>query len=390
MSQYRKWIEAMSAYAEQDIIARMPANHHFHNIEHVRQVVQATGHLAGVAGLEERERTILTLAAWFHDLGYADGAHGHEDRGADIAQEVMGNAGIPQDIIDEVKSCILATRMPQQPTTHLQKLMADADLSHLGTDEYWIFISKLRQELKEVHGKVMDEKEWLRFEINFMEQHEYFSQEGLIMYGKTKKKHLRKLRAMLKALDPTSPEDEDDILDGQKLGRGVETLFRSAYRTHINLSSIADNKANIMLSINAIIISIVLSALIPRLSDQPNLFLPTLLLLSVCLTAIIFATMATMPKVTKGSVSKDAVLNREANLIFFGNFYNMSLKDYQWGMNELIEDKRFIYNTMTRDLYFLGIVLAKKYALLRWCYIVFMWGLIAVVIAFAIAFFLQR
>ncbi len=63
----------------------------------------------------------------------------------------------------------------------------------------------------------------------------------------------------------------------------------------------------------------------------------------------------------------------------------MSLSDYQWGMGQLIGDERFIYDTMTRDLYFLGIVLARKYALLRRCYLVFMWGLILTVAAFALA-----
>ena len=67
---------------------------------------------------------------------------------------------------------------------------------------------------------------------------------------------------------------------------GVETMYRTTYRTHVNLSSIADNKANIMLSINAIIISIVVSSLAPRLADNTNLILPTIILLCVCLASV--------------------------------------------------------------------------------------------------------
>lgn len=398
MALYGDWVEHARQFAREDIRQRMPERHHFHNIDHVEQVVAALSQLAGAAGLEERERTVLLLAGWFHDLGYADGGAGHEERGAALARRELGRLGVPDDLIGEVEACIMATRMPQKPEGRLQSLMADADLSHLGTPEYWMFIGKLRQELREVHGKVMDEPEWLRFEIDFLGKHEYHTPEARILFGKRKKKHLRKLQEMLSELEggpPAAgtaskkkrPEDTDAFpLAGQKFGRGVETMFRSAYRTHINLSAIADNKANIMLSINAIIISITLSTLVPRFAENSRLILPTVLLLLVCLAAIIFATLSTMPKVTKGSVSRESIQRKEANLIFFGNFFNMGLADYQWGMHQLITDKRYIYDTMTRDLYFLGIVLAKKYAMLRWCYLIFMWGLIASVLAFALTF----
>lgn len=387
MELYNQWIEQAKHLAIQTIRETMPAIYHFHNVEHVEQVVSAIGDLSGAAGLEERERTILILAGWFHDLGYNQGPTGHEERGANLAKMSLLEWQVPQDIVDEVAACIMATQMPQQPKNKLQSLIADADLSHLGTGEYWSFISKLRQELKEAQHREMTETEWLQFEINFLQNQSYHTPEAQALYGKTKKKHLKKLQAMLAIYDPTakSVDGETEIVEGQKLGRGVETMFRSAYRTHINLSSIADNKANIMLSINAIIVSITVSTLVPRFSENPNLVWPTIMLLIVCLVAIIFATLSTMPKVTKGTVTRQSIEKKEANLIFFGNYFNMSLTDYQWGMNELIGDKKFIYNTMTRDLYFLGIVLAKKYTYLRWCYLVFMWGLIATVLAFGIS-----
>lgn len=387
MELYNQWIEQAKHLAIQTIRESMPAIYHFHNVDHVEQVVSAIGDLSGAAGLEERERTVLLLAGWFHDVGYIQGPSGHEERGANLAKMSLLEWQVPNDIVEEVVACIMATKMPQQPKSKLQSLIADADLSHLGTGEYWSFISKLRQELKEAQHREMSETEWLQFEINFLQSHSYHTPEAQALYGKTKKKHLKKLQAMLAIYDPTtkSGDNETELVEGQKLGRGVETMFRSAYRTHINLSSIADNKANIMLSINAIIVSITVSTLVPRFSENPTLIWPTIMLLTVCLVAIIFATLSTMPKVTKGTVTRQSIEKKEANLIFFGNYFNMSLTDYQWGMNELIGDKKFIYNTMTRDLYFLGIVLAKKYTYLRWCYLVFMWGLIATVLAFGIS-----
>ncbi|NJK83712.1 MAG: hypothetical protein HC912_07725 [Saprospiraceae bacterium] len=163
-------------------------------------------------------------------------------------------------------------------------------------------------------------------------------------------------------------------------------MYRTTYMTHINLSSIADNKANIMLSINAIITSIVVSTLVPKFIDNPRLIIPTLLLLSVCLVSIIFATLSTRPKVTEGKFTREDIEQRHANLLFFGNFYNMTLADYQWGMKEMIKDNDFLYSSMTKDLYYLGKVLAKKYKFLSICYNIFMYGIILVVIVFAITF----
>jgi hypothetical protein len=165
-------------------------------------------------------------------------------------------------------------------------------------------------------------------------------------------------------------------------------MFRTTYRSHTNLSTLADNKANIMLSINGIIISIVISSLVPKLSSEHRLIIPTFVLLAVCLTSLVFAILASSPKVTSGVYSREDIKNRTSNLLFFGNFYKMPIEDYHWGVMEMIKDNDFLYSSMTRDLYYLGIVLALKYKLLRICYMVFMLGLIAAVLAFGIAFVL--
>jgi hypothetical protein len=204
------------------------------------------------------------------------------------------------------------------------------------------------------------------------------SVEDLARQDKKKKKKKKKVTTSLKSADIQLKE--------LNLGRGVETMFRATYRTHVNLSSIADNKANIMLSINAIIISIVLPQLVPRFSENPSLILPTIILLVVCLVSIVFATLATRPKITRTLYTREDIQKRQANLLFFGNFYRMPLPDFHWGMMEMIKDSDFLYSSMTKDIYFLGVVLAKKYRYLSICYSIFMFGMIASVLAFATAF----
>jgi hypothetical protein len=384
MSTYSQWIREAREYALDYVRTHMPDKHYFHNQAHVEQVVHAAEQLAGAAGLDTSDRAALLIAAWFHDLGYAEGAKDHEARSAAKARLFLEERQAEASFIRTVEAAILATRMPQNPENHLQSLMADADLSHLGGTDYWHFIGLLREEMKAAQGKVMDDEEWLAFEVSFMEKHRFHTLEAETLFGKRKKKHLKKLRKMQASASGQGKSAEVAAPKFTKPGRGVETMFRSAYRTHINLSSIADNKANIMLSINAIILSITISTLVPRFYTDPQLVVPTILLLMVCLTAIVFATLSTMPKVTQGTVSRESIEKGQANLIFFGNFFNMPLADYQWGMQRLIRDEPYVYDTMTKDLYFLGLVLAKKYAYLRWCYLIFMYGLIATVIAFAV------
>ena len=102
--------------------------------------------------------------------------------------------------------------------------------------------------------------------------------------------------------------------------------------------------------------------------------------------SMILAVLATRPNVTSGEFTKEDVENKNVNLLFFGNFHKMNLAEYEWAIQEMLKDKDYIYASLTKDLYFLGVVLNRKYKLLRWTYTIFMIGMILSVIAFAISF----
>ena len=154
--------------------------------------------------------------------------------------------------------------------------------------------------------------------------------------------------AVEETVTPSKKKKEKDPL------KGVETMFRVALRNHINLSAIADQKANTLISVNAIIISIVLSALFPKLDSNPYMFYPSISILLTSLTTIILATFSTIPNITRGLVTKSEVEQKKGNLMFFGNFHRMSLSDYEWSIQRLMESKEYIYGSLTRDLFFFG------------------------------------
>ena len=169
--------------------------------------------------------------------------------------------------------------------------------------------------------------------------------------------------------------------------KSAQVMFKTSLRNHIDLTNIADNKANIMLSINAIIITIALPLLSSNAPDHPELIVPASFLLVTSMVSIIYGTLVTRPIKMNGFTQKESIKKGKSNLFFFGNFYNMSIEDYQEGVREIVNDEILMDQTIMTDLYYLGQALGKKYELLRKCYTVFMIGITLTVISFAITYF---
>jgi HD superfamily phosphodiesterase len=375
----------------------------FHTLEHTEDVVEACSIMADHYHIDEEDRLVLLLAAWFHDTGYSRGeAAGHEEESIRIATEFLSDRDENDTIIQRVSSCIQATRMPQSPVSQVEKILCDSDLYHLATEDFKARSQLLRQEQEVLLGHKISKKDWKRNNIQFLENHKYFTSYGQEFLEPKKHENLEDLKGKKErkedekqaakeeevfpfVYEPRPFEAKDEKTQWKDTERGIQTMFRTTSQNHFELSALADSKSNIMISVNAIIISVVLTVLIARLPFYPQYMIPTIILLVVCLAAIIFAILATRPSVSSGKFTEEDIRNKKANLLFFGNFYGMGIEEYQWGMNEMLKDREYLYNSMIKDIYFLGVVLAKKYRYLRIAYTIFMWGLIIAVIAFAIA-----
>ncbi|AUC13786.1 phosphohydrolase [Tenacibaculum sp. SZ-18] len=371
----------------------------YHSLSHTLRVVEKSSELAEEAKLEEADRERLLVAAWFHDSGFTVKAKGHEDESVKIASEFLNNEGVGKDFVDVVAETILATKIDSNPTTDLQKLLKDADCSHLGSKNYTEFSQLLHKEMELVTNEKIKEADWVKKNINFLtNQHRFYSDVAIRKWQKQKSKNLAQLLKIEKKIKHENKKlfqkKEELQFKKEKVElpeRGIETMFRVALKNHITLSDIADTKANILLSVNAIIISMVLSTLIPKLDNPSNSYLiyPSIIFIIFTVISIVLSVLATRPNVTEGKFSKEDIANKKVNLIFFGNFHKMSLPEFEWGMSEMMKDRNYLYGSLTKDLYFLGLVLNRKYSLLRTTYTVFMIGIIISVIAFAIAFYLQ-
>jgi predicted metal-dependent HD superfamily phosphohydrolase len=378
----------------------------FHNIEHTKQVAMAAEELATHYQLNDSDMFVLLISAWFHETGFSSGkAEEHEKESVNVATEFLQKHNLDAEVIHRVASCISATRMPQSPLSLIEKLMCDADLYHLGTKDFKKWNELLKQEQESYFKKEVSKKEWRQRNIEFLEAHQYFTDYCQKKLEPTKQMWLKELRKKQGGKEvkhteeieksPYSFEKESNgkenvkgkaaiKQDFKETERGIQTMFRTTLNNHFNLSSLADSKANIMISVNAIIISIMFSVMIGRLEYYPHLLWPTLILVTVCLLAITFSILATRPSISSGRFTEEDIRNKQTNLLFFGNFHKMELEEYNWAMGELLKDRDYIYGSMIKDIYFLGVVLARKYRFLRISYTIFMYGLILAVIAFAV------
>lgn len=162
--------------------------------------------------------------------------------------------------------------------------------------------------------------------------------------------------------------------------RGIETMFRMVYQTHLELSTLADAKANIMISINGIIISVIIASIAPNMNRSPWLGLPIGVLLLACVASLVFSILAARPRVGSHVVPLEDLRSRRANILFFGNFVQMPEADFLDGIRGLMTRTDELYQTMARDIYSLGGVLSTKYRLLRVAYNIFMTGLVTGVV----------
>jgi predicted metal-dependent HD superfamily phosphohydrolase len=281
----------------------------FHTLLHTQEVVAACSTLADYYKLPEDDRFALILAAWFHDTGYT----GHENRSIDIAGAFISKNAITDDIKQKVTGCINATRLPQSPENQIEQIICDADLFHLGTDNFEEKSKLLRRELIEFGGNDLSKKEWRKINIRFLERHEYFTSYAKEKLQPEKQKHLEALmgkeedknhetmkpekkdKEKNKEKDKAKDEEQKAILAAEKAKkekakeaeRGINTVFRIMAQNQNNLSGMADSKANILISVNSIILSIVLSVMFEQIEKNPNLLIPVIILAAVCVTAIV-------------------------------------------------------------------------------------------------------
>ncbi len=367
----------------------------YHNLEHTQDVVKATMQIANHYQLSDKDFFIVMTGAWFHDTGYFEDMQNHEQMGADLAVDFLKKNDVPADVRDAVMQVILSTKMPQKPTNQLENILCDGDLFHLGSEDFTKKRKLMHKEIELLYNKDISKNEWRKKDIEFLESQEYHTDYCILLLNDQKTVNIEKLRSKLKEEDTNEISKDDKPIIQEKLltkkdkkrpDKGIETMFRITSSNNQRLSDMADNKAQLLITVNSIILSLIVSLVLRRLEDNAFLIVPTFILLMVSLSTIIFSILATRPSIPDGVFSDNDLERKKVNLLFFGNFYKMALNDYSKGMVRVMNDNEFLYGTLITDVYSQGVVLGRKYKLIRIAYNIFMFGLIAAVLAYVISY----
>lgn len=379
-------IQLSSDYVKKLFAQQLSPDLRYHSMSHTTSVIETAQQLAKHYQLSQEEKELLEIACIFHDSGYVKVYTGHEDVSQEIAEDFLRNHQYPAFKIDTIKALIGATKLVTPPTNLIEEIIKDADLNNLGQKKYMRTIANLRHEFATFLKREFTDEEWYNTNLEFIDGHSYYTDHAKELFDKKKKSNHKKVKMALLKLTAT-PKKKNKI-KGINSSRSAQMMFKTALRNHIDLTSIADNKANIMLSVNALIITIVISLVGSKMDSNGHLILPATVLMITSVISIIYATLATRPIKTKGLTDLNTIRTGPTNLFFYGNFYKMPFQKYKEGVQTVIQDESKLDDSITADLYYLGRALGTKFARLRTCYNVFAIGLTLTAIAFAISYFM--
>jgi predicted metal-dependent HD superfamily phosphohydrolase len=160
-------------FARRILAHALPSNFTFHNLTHTEEVVAMATEIGRAEGLNTAELHVVTLAAWFHDIGYTEAYERHEEAGASIARHFLTGQGCPFALIECVTECIMATKMPQSPKNLLECVLCDADVANLGTEAFLEKSERLRNEIESVLDICFTDEEWYTSSLTFCQQHQF-------------------------------------------------------------------------------------------------------------------------------------------------------------------------------------------------------------------------
>ncbi|KQT25717.1 phosphohydrolase [Chryseobacterium sp. Leaf405] len=378
-------------YVETLFKDKLSSVYFYHNFIHTTYTVNKAEEIMKNTPVSGEDQEKVLLALWFHDTGYIECAKDHEEKGVDVLKNFLQNENYSENYIEDVSKLILATKITYEPKNLLEQIVKDADCSHFASHDYNDISDALRKEWELTNVRCFSNDEWNEGNLDMLKnKHKFYTDYAKQNWQPLKEKNIKKISKKLEKEEDKkdSSENKKEKEKEAKPDRSVDTLFRVTLSNHTRLSDIADSKANILLSVNAIIISVCLSVLVPKLDTPKNshLIIPSFILLLSAVLTIVFAILSTKPNVTKARFTLQDVADRKVNLLFFGNFNSMLFSDYQDAMNILIKDRDYIYDSMVKDLYYLGKVLDRKYKLLSITYQIFMAGIIISVLSFGYAF----
>ncbi len=314
----------------------------------------------------------------------------------DVAERVSKKFDIPDVENREIIENLHFFSPLITPTSEMQKVFWDAHVMDFIGDRGRKRLQDLYEELM-LRDFNLGKSNWVDNLLGYLNQSQVHTEYGKknILKGINKlKKSVEKEKKDLEKRNQSLLKKELNISDVEirKLkknlekskgrdDRGIQTLFRTTLKNHYTLNEMVDKKANIMITVNSIILSLVLSGLIDLDITQRDIsLLPTIMLTVICGVSIFYAILSIRPVKTQGDFSEEMIRSKQGNLLYFGNFHKMNFRDFEWAFLQLLNDKDYLYGSMIRDYYHLAEGLNKKYEYIRKSLSIFLYGFLTVIV----------
>lgn len=176
--------------------SNLPSWLYYHSPAHTRYVLERAEFLAKQEGVTGRDLFLIKVAALYHDLGFVRDKEDHENTGCKMAAKELPQYGLTHEEITKVCRMITATKIPQKPETISEKILADADLEYLGTDNFYEISEKLYKEM--LHSRPdLSRDQWNEIQVDFLSGHSYHTNYCKQHCEAKKAKHLAALRNQL-------------------------------------------------------------------------------------------------------------------------------------------------------------------------------------------------
>lgn len=382
-------LEKAPAFVAQQFSRTGDAANALYNLSHTQALVARAQEIGAACALGEEELRLVLLAAWLHDLSYIAAEVPDLVPPLLPVSEFLQLNGLSGEETEAVQRCIAASHYPQRPQNKAEEVLCDAVSGFMADPDY---LEQAEKQANANAGKKSDTYDWINSQRALLKKHAFFTKYAKRTYSEGKEANLKLLKKKRRDFSKDNGEletlwDENKSLRkdlekerAQKAGKGIETMFRTTMASHLQLSVMADSKANLMISINAIIASIMISSFVRTFDDVPHLIVPSILLTLVCVFTIVFAVLSTRPNIKRKAAGEDTL-----DYLFFGDFVQLTPESYKNGIRSIMYKHDDLYNSMINNIYMQGKVLAKKYRLLKISYTIFMVGFGVVLLSYALA-----
>lgn len=369
----------------------------YHNYQNTNELLVRIREIGQENNFQEHIIQTTELAGWFYELGRLFDYSSPVPKSVELALKFLDSKNYPTNNQLPIIEAIETIGNNRIPRNSIERLLADSVHAIRFGNDFFEKNPILRLEQELVNEQIYSKEEWAELQFKELLEVKFYTKQGKVKFEPIIAHHILLQKQIVEKGKNSSTALQDgglprkfQSIERKTPNSATQTFFRSNYRNHINLSAIADNKANIMISVNAILISVMISVISYRniTESNPMVLMPVVIFLVTGLSSLIFAVLSARPKVTSLNRNDLPLETIKQNIVFFGNFVSLDLEKYEEAMDAMFRDGELLYGNMTRDLYFLGKVLDKKYRYLTISYNIFMVGFVATVLTFMVALFL--